>query len=88
MGYIVENDLIVSSLIKSIEKFAAESETDARPGSIEVLHDTQVENLRIPKAFSDTDFAELTVNQCGTGENTTIKTYLLVRIFVHTAQHT
>ncbi|KAL5107337.1 Ubiquinone biosynthesi monooxygenase COQ6 mitochondrial [Taenia crassiceps] len=78
MGYIVENDLIVSSLIKSIEKFAAESGTDTRPGSIELLYDTPVGNLRIPKAFSDNDFAELTVRQCGTGEDSTIKTSLLV----------
>ncbi|VDK32782.1 unnamed protein product [Taenia asiatica] len=78
MGYIVENDLIVSSLIKSVEKFAAESGTDVRPGSIEVLYDAPVENLRVPKAFSDASFAELTVNQRGTDAKTTIKTSLLV----------
>ncbi|KAH9280093.1 Ubiquinone biosynthesis monooxygenase COQ6, mitochondrial [Echinococcus granulosus] len=78
MGYIVENDLIVSSLIKPVEKFAAESGTDARPGSIEVLYDTVAENLRMPKAFSDPDFPELSIRQRGTDEKTTIKTSLLV----------
>ncbi|CDS36998.1 ubiquinone biosynthesis monooxygenase COQ6 [Echinococcus multilocularis] len=78
MGYIVENDLILSSLVKPVEKFAAESGTDARPGSIEVLYDTVVENLRMPKAFSDPDFPELSIRQRGTNEKTTIKTSLLV----------
>lgn len=87
MGYIVENDLIVSSLIKSVEKFAAESGTDVRPGSIEVLYDAPVENLRVPKAFSDASFAELTVNQRGTDAKTTIKTSLLVCTFLHGPTH-
>ncbi|VDM31968.1 unnamed protein product [Hydatigera taeniaeformis] len=78
MGYIVENDLIVSSLTNSVEKFAAESGTSARPGSIEVLYDTPVEDLCIPKTFTDTDFPEISVNPRRRGEKIAIKASLLV----------
>lgn len=78
MGYMVENDLIVSSLMKSVEKFAVESGSDSRPGSIEVLYNSSVEKLRFPKAFSDNDLPELSVHQRDSGEKTSIKTSLLV----------
>ena len=78
MGYIVENDLVVSSLRKSVEKFAAESGTDVRPGSIEVLYDTSLQNLRVPKTFSDEDFPELSINQRESQKIHTITTSLLV----------
>ncbi|KAM7542730.1 hypothetical protein Aperf_G00000007491 [Anoplocephala perfoliata] len=78
MGYIVENDLVVSSLMKSVESFAVESGSNSRPGSIEVLYNSSVENLRLPKAFSDSDLSEFSVHQHDSGEKSTIKTSLLV----------
>ena len=80
MGYIVENDLVVSSLRKSVEKFAAESSTDARPGSIEVLYNASLEKLRLPEAYSDADFPELTINQRDSQKNITITASLLVHL--------
>lgn len=78
MGYIIENDLVVDSLRRSVEKFAAQSGSESRPGSIDVIYNSSVEDLRFPKAFDENDFPELSVTQRGSGEKTKIKTSLLV----------
>ncbi|KAM3186401.1 hypothetical protein ACTXT7_004375 [Hymenolepis weldensis] len=78
MGYIVENDLVVDSLRKSLEKFAAESGSESRPGSIEVIYNSSVEDLRFPKTFTENDLPELSIHQRDSGEKIAVKTSLLV----------
>ncbi len=81
MGYIVENDLVVDSLTKSVEKAIAESGSEHRPGCIDVLYDSVVGGYKLPKSFTETDLPELSIKRRNTDEMTTITTSLLVNLF-------
>ncbi|VDD81985.1 unnamed protein product [Mesocestoides corti] len=78
LGYIVENDLILSSLAESVARAAAESGTKARPGCIDMMHNVVIENLRFPKSFSQSDLPELSIRQRDSDKRTSVKTHLLV----------
>ncbi|VDN99065.1 unnamed protein product [Rodentolepis nana] len=78
MGYIVENDLVVDSLLKTVEVLAAESGSKSRPGSVEFIFNSSVKDLHLPKTFADSDLPELTILRGDSNETSTIKTSLLV----------
>lgn len=61
MGYIIENDLIMSALSKCVDKAVAESATETRPGSVEVMYNAVVEDYHLPTNFSETEFPQLTI---------------------------
>ncbi|VDN14474.1 unnamed protein product [Dibothriocephalus latus] len=61
MGYIVENDLIISSLEAVVDEAVKHSDTKDYPGSMEVMHNTVVEDIQLPKSYDAVNMPRLLV---------------------------